>query len=130
MFPGNQTYFYDDYSYNLMNFYEFISDQWVSVFYTHHFNGLFFNKVPLFRKLKWREVATLRSAIGGLSDRHRTQLEFPANLYDLNRPYFEAGVGVENILKIFRVDALWRLSYLNNPNVVPFGVRLTFQIEF
>lgn len=130
MFPGNQTYFYDDYSYNLMNFYEFISDQWVSIFYTHHFNGLFFNKVPLFRKLKWREVATLRSAIGGLSDRHRTQLEFPANLYDLNRPYFEAGVGVENILKIFRVDALWRLSYLNNPNVVPFGVRLTFQIEF
>ncbi|GAB5539045.1 MAG: hypothetical protein Salg2KO_11480 [Salibacteraceae bacterium] len=130
MFPGNQTYFYDEYAYNLMNFYEFISDEWVSVFYTHHFNGLFFNKVPLMRKLKWREVATLRSAVGGLSNRHKAQLEFPANLYDLNRPYFEAGVGVENILKIFRVDALWRLSYLNNPNVVPFGVRLTFQIEF
>ena len=24
MFPGNQTYFYDDYAFNLMNYYEFI----------------------------------------------------------------------------------------------------------
>ena len=130
MFPGNQTYFYDDHSFNLMNYYEFISDQWVTLFYTHHFNGLLFNKVPLFRKLKWREVATMRSAIGGLNKKHKAELQFPANLYDLNKPYFEAGVGVENILKIFRVDAIWRLSYLSNPNVVPFGVRLTFQIEF
>lgn len=130
MFPGNQTYFYDEYAFNLMNYYEFIADEWVTLLYTHHFNGLMFNKVPLFRKLKWREVATFRGAVGGLSNKHKAELEFPKNLYDLNKPYFEAGVGVENILKIFRVDALWRLSYLNNPNVVPFGVRLTFQIEF
>ena len=130
MFPGNQTYFYDEFAFNLMNYYEFIADEWVTLLYTHHFNGIMFNKVPLFRKLKWREVATFRGAVGGLSNSHKTELEFPNNLYDLNKPYFEAGVGVENILKIFRVDALWRLSYLNNPNVVPFGVRLTFQIEF
>ena len=130
MFPGNQTYFYDEYAFNLMNYYEFIADEWVTLLYTHHFNGIMFNKVPLFRKLKWREVATFRGAVGGLSNTHQSELEFPKNLYDLNKPYFEAGVGVENILKIFRVDALWRLSYLNNPNVVPFGVRLTFQIEF
>ncbi len=130
MFPGNQTYFYDEFAFNLMNYYEFIADEWATLLYTHHFNGIMFNKVPLFRKLKWREVATFRGAVGGLSNSHKTELEFPNNLYDLNKPYFEAGVGVENILKIFRVDALWRLSYLNNPNVVPFGVRLTFQIEF
>jgi len=130
MFPGNQTYFYDEFSFNLMNYYEFIADEWVTLLYTHHFNGIMFNKVPLFRKLKWREVATFRGAVGGLSNSHKAELELPKNLYDLNKPYFEAGVGIENILKIFRVDALWRLSYLNNPNVVPFGVRLTFQIEF
>ncbi|MEZ4720357.1 MAG: DUF5686 family protein [Flavobacteriales bacterium] len=130
MFPGNQTYFYDDYAFNLMNYYEFISDEWITLFYTHHFNGIFFNKVPLFRKLKWREVATVRSAFGGLSSSHSTELEFPANLFSLRYPYVEGGVGVENILKIFRVDALWRFTYLNNPNVVPFGVRLTFQFEF
>lgn len=130
MFPGNQTYFYDEYAFNLMNFYEFVSDKWVTLFWTHHFNGLFFNKVPLFRKLKWREVATVRSAIGGLSDRHRSELEFPSTLNSLQLPYVEGGVGIENILKIFRVDALWRISYLDNQDVVPFGVRMTFQFDF
>ncbi|GAB4380541.1 MAG: DUF5686 family protein [Salibacteraceae bacterium] len=130
MFPGNQTYFYDEYAFNLMNYYEFVSDQWVSLFYTHHFNGLVFNKVPLLRKLKLREVATLRAAIGELSKDHAGELVFPATLSTLNRPYIEAGVGIENILKIFRVDALWRLTYLNRPNVVPFGIRTTFQFDF
>lgn len=130
MFSGNQTYFYDEYAFNLMNYYEFVSDEWMTLYWTHHFNGLFFNKIPLFRRLKWREVATVRAAIGGLSDRHRSQLEFPENLHRLSKPYVEGGVGVENILKIFRVDALWRMSYLNHSNVVPFGVRVTFQIDF
>lgn len=130
LFNGNETYFYDVYAFNLMNFYEFVADEWVNVFWVHHFNGLFFNKVPLFRKLKWREVATFRGAIGGLSADHYDELQFPTDLYRLSRPYFEAGVGVENILKIFRVDAIWRLSYLNNPDVVPFGIRTTFQFDF
>ena len=130
LYSGNETYFYDAYAFNLMNFYEFVGDEWATLFWVHHFNGLLFNKVPLFRKLKWREVASLRGAIGNLSDRHRGEMVFPEGLYSLSRPYFEGGVGVENILKIFRVDALWRLSYLNHPDVVPFGVRVTFQIEF
>lgn len=130
MYPGNQTYFYDEYAFNLMNFYEFVGDKWATLFWTHHFNGIFFNKVPLFRKLKWREVATMRTAIGGLSDKHREELEFPTTLHSLQLPYIEGGVGVENILKIFRVDALWRLSYLDHENVVPFGIRTTFQFDF
>lgn len=130
LYSGNETYFYDAYAFNLMNFYEFIGDQWVTLFWVHHFNGLVFNKIPLMRKLKWREVASLRGALGGLSDKHRAEMEFPQGLYSLERPYFEGGVGVENILKIFRVDALWRMSYLNNPDVVPFGVRVTFQVDF
>jgi hypothetical protein len=130
LYPGNETYFYDDYAFNLMNFYEFIGDQWATLFWVHHFNGLLFNKVPLFRKLKWREVASMRSAVGSFSNKHTSELELPAGLFTLNKPYVEVGAGIENILKIFRVDALWRLSYLNNPDVVPFGVRVTFQIEF
>ncbi|MBT4705864.1 MAG: carboxypeptidase-like regulatory domain-containing protein [Flavobacteriales bacterium] len=130
LFNGNETYFYDIYAFNLMNYYEFVADEWVNVFWVHHFNGLLFNKVPLIRKLKWREVATFRGAVGGLSDDHLTELQFPTDLFKLTKPYFEAGVGVENILKIFRVDALWRLSYLNNPDVVPFGIRTTFQFDF
>ncbi len=130
LYPGNETYFYDSYAFNLMNFYEFIGDQWATLFWVHHFNGLLFNKIPLFRKLKWREVASMRSAIGSFSNKHRPELELPPGLFTLDKPYVEVGAGIENILKIFRVDALWRLSYLNNPDVVPFGVRVTFQIEF
>ncbi len=130
LYPGNETYFYDAYAFNLMNFYEFIGDQWASLFWVHHFNGLLFNKVTVFRKLKWREVASLRAAVSSFSNKHASELELPQGLFTLNKPYAEVGVGIENILKIFRVDALWRLSYLNNPDVVPFGVRVTFQIEF
>ena len=72
----------------------------------------------------------MRTAIGSFSNKHNSELELPAGLFTLNKPYVEVGAGIENILKIFRVDALWRLSYLNNPDVVPFGVRVTFQIEF
>lgn len=130
IYNGNQTYFYDEFSFNLMNFYEFVGDEWATLFVVHHFNGLFFNKVPLFRKLKWREVVSFRGAVGGLSDRHLSELDFPENLNKLSKPYMEAGVGIENILNLFRVDALWRLSYLDNENVVPFGVRVTYQIDF
>lgn len=130
LFPGNETFFYDNYAFNLMNFYEFVGDEWATLIWVHHFNGLLFNKIPLMRKLKWREVASVRAAMGGLSDRHRDEMVFPEGLYQLNKPYAEAGIGIENILKIFRVDALWRLTYLDNPDVVPFGVRLTFQIDF
>jgi len=130
IFPGNETFFYDEYAFNLMNFYEFVSDRWMTLFWTHHFRGIFLNRVPLVRKLKLREVATVRSAFGGLATKHQSQLIFPASLNSFTVPYVEGGVGVENILKIFRVDALWRISYLNHPKAVPFGLRVTFQFDF
>lgn len=130
MYPGNQTYFYDDYAFNLMNFYEFVSDRWATLFWTHHFNGLVLNRIPVMRKLRFREVATVRAAAGELAANHGSELNFPTTLHKLRTPYVEGGVGIENILKIFRVDALWRFTYLNHPDIVPFGVRLTFQFDF
>jgi len=127
---GNETYFYDSYAYNLMNFYEFVSDEYVSLFAVHHFNGLFLNKIPLMRKLKWREVASFRMAAGDFSEANRRELLFPEGLTVLKKPYYEAGVGIENIFKVIRVDALWRLSYLDNPDVIPFGFRGALQIAF
>jgi len=130
LFNGNETYFYDAYSFNLMNFYEFVADRWVTVAWVHHYNGLFFNKVPLFRKLKWREVTAFRCAIGELRNNHTEELDFVPGLSTLGKPYFEASAGIENIFKILRVDALWRLSYLDKPDAVPFGIRVAFQIDF
>ncbi len=127
---GNETYAYDLSAFNLMNFYEFVSDEYVSFSLTHHFNGLFLNKIPLMKKLKWREVASIRGVAGNLDDKNRAELPFPNDLFSLSQPYYEAGVGIENILKILRVDGLWRLSYLDNPDVTQFGVRGTLQFTF
>lgn len=127
---GNETLSYDPYAFNLMNYYEFASDQFVSLMWTHHFEGLFFNRIPLFAKLKWREVASAKMVYGSLSDTHQKHLIYPDNLYELKIPYAEAGVGIENIFKFIRVDALWRLTYLDHANIANFGIRGSVQFFF
>ncbi len=127
---GNETFFFDEYAFNLMNYYEFVSDRYISAYYTHHFDGYFFNRVPLLRKLKWREVAFIKGLAGGIGDNNRTYSVFPENTSFLDKPYFEAGAGVENIFKFLRVDAIWRLSYLDHPNITPFGLMMSMQFSF
>ena len=124
---GNETYFFDNAAFNLMNFFEFISDEYASLIMTHHFEGFFLNKIPLMRKLKWREVVTGRAVVGSLQDKNKAVLELPNNMYELTGPYAEAAVGIENIFKIIRVDALWRLTYLDHPDIAKFGIRATFE---
>jgi hypothetical protein len=48
-------------------------------------------------------------------------------MYVPKRPYIEIGLGIENIIKILRLDALWRLSYTKNPDIQIFGLRARFQ---
>lgn len=131
---GNETFFYDPLAFNLMNFYEFASDQFIEGGITHHFNGMFLNRIPLMRRLQWRELLTLKGVAGTLSDENKNQIPFPEGLSELPRPYMEMGVGVENIFKIIRVDAMWRLTNLNrNKSKSPvrnFGVTLSLQFEF
>jgi hypothetical protein len=127
---GNETYAFDRYAFNMMNYYEFASDRYVSLYVEHHFQGFFLNKIPLMRKLKWREVVSAKGLIGDLSDRHQSIMDFPVGLYLLNQPYWEASVGIENILKIFRIDAMWRLSYLDHDNIEDFGLRVLVQFVF
>ncbi|HDP76414.1 MAG TPA: carboxypeptidase-like regulatory domain-containing protein [Bacteroidales bacterium] len=127
---GNETYAFDRYAFNMMNYYEFTSDQYVSLYYEHHFQGFFLNHFPLLRRLKWREVATAKYLIGSISNKNMQVLQFPAGLGEVSKPYMEVSVGVENIFKVIRVDALWRLTHLDNPNIEPFGVRVGLQIIF
>jgi hypothetical protein len=128
---GNETYIYDLYAYNSMNYYEFASDEYASASISHHFDGFFFNKIPLFRKLKWREVVGGKALIGRVSNKNNDLLIFPTFLSTLNNgPYMEASAGIENIFKVFRVDAVWRLTYLNNPNITPFSIKASLQFAF
>ncbi len=138
---ANQSYTYQKDSYNLMNFLEFVSDQYVSLNVDHCFNGFIFNKVPLLKKLKLREVVTCKVLYGGLGrinnpDYQSDLFKFPVNndgvplTYTLaSKPYVEASVGVSNIMKIFRVDLIKRFTYLNHPNVSDIGLRIQFRFD-
>ncbi|WP_046244162.1 DUF5686 and carboxypeptidase-like regulatory domain-containing protein [Hymenobacter terrenus] len=139
---ANQTYSYQLNSYNLMNFLEFSSDHYTSLFVDHNFMGFFFNKLPLIKRLKLREVASIKLLYGGIREENNPSVQ-PA-LYQFLRdgqgrpttfalgrePYGEASVGVANIFKLFRIDVVKRLTYLNNPNVAEWGLRGRFKIDF
>lgn len=117
---GNNSYFYDRLSFNRMNTLEFVSDEFISIKVEHHFDGLLFNRIPGFRKLKWREVITAGAVYGSLRnyDAHKKLVVFPqygGNIKpSLQQPYYEVGVGIENIFRIFRIDFTYRLSNMNN----------------
>jgi len=128
---GNETFYLDDASYNTMNFFEFLSDRYVQLFAEHHFEGLFFNRIPLLRRLKWREVATFKSVVGDLDPKHNDALLLLPGMYSLyNGPFMEASAGVENIFKVLRFDIVWRLRYNDHPNTSPFALRAKLFINF
>nr|WP_262921338.1 DUF5686 and carboxypeptidase-like regulatory domain-containing protein [Maribellus maritimus] len=109
---GNETYAYDTYAFNMMNYQEFISDTYASIFWEHHFVGFFLNKTPLFRKLKWREIAGMRSLWGSYNGNHDNSLLLPGDMKGLGgMPYTEFSLGLENILKVIRIDGVWRFNY-------------------
>lgn len=138
---ANQTYTFQYGSYNLMNFLEFVSDHYVSLNIDHHFNGFFFNKIPLFRKLKWREVVEGKVLYGGVRaennpEKNPDQMRFPTtngaiSTFVLDKtPYVEGGFGIANIFKILRVDYIWRFTYLNHPEIPKSGVRFFMKFDF
>ncbi len=127
---GNQTYVFDQMAFNTMNYYEFVSDQYLSVYYTHHFDGLLFNHIPLLKKLRWREVVFYKGLIGSLSSRNKNYSVFPETVHSLKGPFQEVGVGIENIFKFIRIDGVWRLNYLDHPDIRKFMVMFSLEFNF
>ena len=139
---ANQTYAYQLNSYNLMNFMEFVSDHYASINIDQNFNGFFFNKVPLLKKLKLREVMSFKALYGGLRNENNplansSSMRFIKNqdgvsiTNSLNKdPYIEGSVGVGNIFKILRVDVVKRFTYLDNPLVTDWGIRARVKFDF
>lgn len=130
IYNGSQTYWLRSNAFNLMDYYEFISDKWVGAQIEHHFNGLFLDRVPLLKKLGWRIVVSGRSVWGSIADQQKEIMQLPGNTIPFgNIPYVESTIGLENILKVFRVDLVWRMTH-QIPGEVPLGVRARFQIRF
>lgn len=132
---GNQSFWLQKDAFNKMRFFEFISDQYVEATFEHHWDGMFFNRIPGIRKLKLRLVTSGRLAWGMLSQKNRREMIVPAFTKKFgDTPYVEAGLGIENILKIFRVDVLWRLTHTDPQykihDIRNFGVRVRYAINF
>lgn len=128
---GSQTYALDPMAFNMMNIFEFASDRYLYLFLDHHFEGYFLNKIPLIRKLKWREVFTLKSVIGDMRPENIAMIRYPGGTDPrLYRPYLESGFAIENILKIIRVDALWRMTHLKRPGARAVGLRVSLVVRF
>jgi len=123
---GNDSYYYDKEAFNLMNPFEFVSDQHVSAIVHHNFNGMFFNGIPLLRKLHLRSFIFARGVYGTLKDDHEKLVVLPGGLSALPKPYLEAGFGIENIFHIIRLDFIWRLTNTDSPDIQQFGI--TFDI--
>jgi hypothetical protein len=113
-----------------MAYFEFISDEYVGAFIEQHWQGLFFDRIPLVKKLKWRLVTTSRMAYGRLSERHSSAMIIPDFVRRFgNTPYVEASVGIENIFKVGRVDVVWRLTHLYE-GISPIGIRARWSLNF
>lgn len=132
----NQAYSISPSAFSLLDFYDFMTDQYVSAKFEHHFNGYVFNRIPLLKKLKLREVLFYKTVVGSISDANvavnRSSIVYNAP----TRAYSEYGFGIENLglgnFKPFRVDFIWRTQYvdLNGSEPPKFGVRFGFFPEF
>ena len=134
---ANLTYTIQPETYTNMNAMEFINDEYASWDITYYMNGNLFNRIPLIKKLKWREVFCFRGLWGHLTDKNNPAYggeglyQFPAETSMLGRtPYMEASVGIENIFKFLRIDYVWRLNYRDNPDIQKSGIRCTMRLSF
>ncbi len=142
MHRANQTFFYQQESYNMMNFLEFVSDHYASINIYHNFQGFFFNRIPLLKKLQWREVFTLKALWGGIDtpnmpNARNSLFYLPTDengqpiTYALGKkPYIEGSVGIGNIFHLIRIDYVQRLNYLDHPGVSKWGIRGKVKFEF
>lgn len=138
---SNQSFLYLN-AYNLMNYLEFVSDKYVSLWIDYDAEGFFLNKIPVVRRLKLREVASIKVLYGGVGSnndpaKNNDVFKFPVKsdgtpmTYTLgDMPYIEGSIGLSNILRILRVDFVKRFTYLNNPKAPSWGIRVKFDLDF
>ena len=128
--PGNQSYFIIDNTFNNLNFYEFVSDQYATFQLEHHFLGRLFSRIPGVRKLNLREIVSIKGVIGSISEENILLNASTLTYLAPEKPYWEYGFGVGNIFKVFRLDCTWRGNYRNLPETNNFTIKGSFGFYF
>lgn len=138
----NLSYIIQDQTFQLINNMEFLNDRFASAEVSWDFNGKLFNRIPLIKKLKWREYLAVRCLWGDLSDKNNpyltgndndnTIMMFPDGSFVMNpkTPYVEVSAGIHNIFKIVHIEYTRRLNYLDLPTAHKQGIRFMIRMTF
>lgn len=128
--PGNQTYFNIENTFNNLNFYEFVADEYATLKWEHNFNGKLFARIPLLRKLNLREIVGVKTVYGTVSDENKFINASGLTYLAPKKPYWEYSAAIGNIFKVFRLDLAWRGNYRNLPDTNNFTVKGSFGFYF
>ena len=148
---ANTSYIIEDYTFYLISNLEFLNDRYASMLTEWDLNGWLFNRIPLLKKLKWRELVGVNVLWGKLTDKNNPASSnyndsylfyfpghfMPDGTYEQNtvrmndrRPYIEWRVGIHNIFKLVEIDYVRRFNYLDDPNTNKWGIRLKARMTF
>lgn len=147
---ANLSYIMEDNTFNLINNMEFLNDRFVSYMVSWDINGKILNRIPLIKKLKWREYIGCNVLWGMLSDKNnpycnpndKNLFYFPgrfnsdgsytaiSHVMDKKVPYVEAIVGIHNIFKLLHIEYVRRLTYIDRPGTSKWGIRFMFRATF
>lgn len=139
---ANLSYISQVETFSLINQMEFLNDRYASLDLAWDMNGKIFNRIPLIKKLKWREYIGFRTLWGDLSDKNNPYLPqntgsdllmtFPegSNIMNSDKPYCELSIGIHNIFRFFQVEYARRLNYLNLPTAHKQGIRFRILLRF
>ena len=139
---ANLSYIVEDETFNLVNNMEFLNDRYASLDISWDLNGKLFNRIPLIKKLKWREWIGVKCLWGMLTDKNNPTLaanagdpmlmQFPVGSYvmDPKRPYVELVAGIHNIFKLLHIEYVRRLNYNHLPTAHRNGVRFMLRVTF
>ena len=142
---ANLSYILQRETFNLINNMEFLNDRYASLDVSWDLNGKIFNRIPLLKKLKWREAIGFKMLYGHLTDKNNPMKHpgdselflFPTRdgrptsfVMDPKTPYMECSVCIHNIFKILHIDYVRRLNYLDHPDANKWGVRFMVMMTF